>query len=182
MMNPASSPSRKPGSPRRGIHCAATLLGLSLLAGAAGAVAGEAENLQLVRQMAAAINERDFDALDDLVALDVVRHSAATPDVRVTNLAEFKEFLQADLKTCPDAMQEIEMIFGSGDLVALRARYAGTQTGPLGPFPPSGKRMDIPFIGILRIRDGKIAEIWVEWDNLNALTQLGHFTPPDRKP
>ena len=47
----------------------------------------------------------------------------------------------------------------------------------MGPFPPSGNRLQIPFVGILRIEDGKIAEIWVEWDNLNALMQLGHFPP-----
>lgn len=36
-------------------------------------------------------------------------------------------------------------------------------------------------MGILRIEEGKIAEIWVEWDNLNALTQLGHFPPSDKR-
>jgi hypothetical protein len=36
----------------------------------------------------------------------------------------------------------------------------------------------LPFIGILRIEDGKVAEIWVEWDNLYALAQLGHLEPP----
>jgi predicted ester cyclase len=48
----------------------------------------------------------------------------------------------------------------------------------MGPFPPSGKPLEIPFLGILRIEDGKIAEIWVEWDNLSALTKLGHLPPP----
>ena len=46
--------------------------------------------------------------------------------------------------------------------------------GRWGPFPASDKPMTIPFMGILRIESGKIAEIWVEWDNLNALGQLGH--------
>jgi len=55
----------------------------------------------------------------------------------------------------------------------------GTQKGPMGPFPASHKRMELPFIGILRLEQGKVAEIWVEWDNLNALTQLGHFPLPE---
>jgi hypothetical protein len=33
------------------------------------------------------------------------------------------------------------------------------------------------FIGIFRLEEGKIAELWVEWDNLATLTQLGHFPP-----
>lgn len=145
--------------------------------------AGEAENILIVKNMVEAINSRDFDALDGLVAADVVRHSAATPGVSVSNISEFKNLLKADLAACPDAKQEVEIIFGSGDMVAVRVRYIGTQTGAMGPFPPSGKRMDLPFMGMLRIAGGKIAEIWVEWDNLNILTQLGHFTPgPARAP
>ena len=62
----------------------------------------------------------------------------------------------------------------------MRAIYSGTQTGMMGPFPPSGKRVDLPFIGILKFTNGKISEMWVEWDNVFMLTQLGHFPPaPD---
>lgn len=139
--------------------------------------AGETENVTIVRDMTEAMNNRDFDALDALIAKDLVRHSASTPGLQISSLAEFKDFLKADLSTFPDAKQEIELIFGCGDMVAVRAYYRGTQTGAMGPHPPSGKRMDLPFMGILRIENGKIAEIWVEWDNLGALTQLGHFPP-----
>ena len=132
-------------------------------------------NVDTVKEMVAAINDRDFAALDDLMAADVVRHSAATPDVVVTNLEEFKAFLKADFSACPDAKQEIDLIFGEGDFVAVRGTYVGTQTGAMGPFPPSGNSLRLPFLGILRLEDGKIKELWVEWDNLNALMQLGHF-------
>ena len=48
------------------------------------------------------------------------------------------------------------------------------------PFPPSGKKMDIRFISFARFEEGKMAEMWVEWDNLASLTQLGHFPPPEQ--
>jgi predicted ester cyclase len=137
-----------------------------------------ADNVRVVEVMTAAINDRDFAALDSLIAANLVRHSNSTPGVKVSSLEEFKEFLRADLAACPDAKQEIDIIFGSGDMVAVRATYRGTQTGQMGPFPPSGKRMELPFIGILRLEHGKVAEIWVEWDNMSALSQLGHFPPP----
>ncbi len=38
--------------------------------------------------------------------------------------------------------------------------------------------MTIPFMGILSVVNGKIAEMWVEWDNLGALAQLGHVPGP----
>jgi steroid delta-isomerase-like uncharacterized protein len=140
-----------------------------------------ADNVQVVKDMTPAINDRDFDALENFIAADVVRHSNSTPGVTVTNLQEFLEFLHVDLAACPDAQQEINIIFGSGDKVAVRATYRGTQTGQMGPFPPSGKSMELPFMGILRLENGRIAEIWVEWDNMSALGQLGHFPPPQQK-
>jgi len=132
----------------------------------------------IVIRMIEAVNERDFDALDDLIAADVVRHCAATPDIDVRSLEEFKAFLHRDLASVPDAVQELNLIFSRGPLVAAHVTYRGTQNGQMGPFPPSGRELSIPFIAILRVENGKIAEIWVEWDNLNALTQLGHFPPP----
>ena len=139
-------------------------------------------NEEVVLRMIEAINTRDFDALDDVVSPTVHRYSGATPEVQVTTLEEFKAFLHADLASVPDALQETNMIFSSGDMVAVHETYTGTQTGQMGPFPPSGRKLELPFIGLLRVEDGKIAEIWVEWDNLGALAQLGHFPPPGMMP
>jgi predicted ester cyclase len=141
-------------------------------------LADETDNVRVVTAMTEAINNRDLAALDAFVSQNVVRHSAATPGVVVTSLDDFRVFLETDFATIPDSVQTIDIIFGSGDFVSVRARYAGTQTGPMGPFPESGKKLELPYMGILRFEDGKIAEIWVEWDNLHALTQLGHFPPP----
>ena len=140
-------------------------------------LAGEAENIRVVTAMVEAINDRDLDRLDTLVAADIVRHSAATKGVVVTNLDEFKDFLRTDFGGVPDSVITIDIIFGNSDYVALRAIYSGTQTGQVGPFAPSGKRVELPYLGILRIADGKISEMWVEWDNVFMLTQLGHFPP-----
>jgi hypothetical protein len=48
---------------------------------------------KIVLRMIEAVNGRDFDALDDLIAPDLVRHCAATPDVEVRSLEDFKAFL-----------------------------------------------------------------------------------------
>ena len=141
-------------------------------------LADEVENVRIATAMMDAINARDLDALDELIAPNVLRHSAATAGVVVTNLSEFKAFLETDFATVSDSIQKIDVIFGGGDYVAVRARYIGTQDGPMGPFPASGKRLELPYNGILRFEDDKVVEIWVEWDNLFALTQLGHFPPP----
>jgi steroid delta-isomerase-like uncharacterized protein len=140
--------------------------------------AGEKHNLEVARNMMQAINDRNLEVLAQYISPDVVRHSAATPNINVTSLDEFRDFLKTDFAVCPDSVQVIDVIFGSDEFVAMRATYTGTQTGPMGPFPASGKTMVLPYVGILRFTDGMITEMWVEWDNLGALTQLGHFPPP----
>lgn len=132
----------------------------------------------VVREFIQSINNRDWESLETLVAEDVVRHSASTPGISVANREDFLTFLRVDLESVPDATQEVDLMFSSGDMVAVRARYLGTQTGQLGPFPPSGKAIDLPFIGLLRVEDGQVAEIWAEWNNLEMLSQLGYFPPP----
>jgi steroid delta-isomerase-like uncharacterized protein len=159
-----------------------TVTSLVLIGACVPADQGSPAAESVVLAMIDAVNGRDFEALDTLVAADVHRYSGATPDVRVRSLDDFLAFLEADLAAVPDAHQEVNRIFSNGDMVAVHVTYSGTQTGPMGPFPPSGRRVELPFIGLLRVADGQIAEIWVEWDNLNMLAQLGHFVPPGAAP
>lgn len=158
----------------------ATLVWLGTLALLlAACTADETErNKDIVRRMVAAVNERNLDALSDVVSADVHRYSGATPEVTVESLDQFEDFLRQGRSAVSDGHQEINFMLAENDLVAAHLTYRGTQKGQMGPFPPSNQPFEVPFIGILRIEDGKIAEMWVEWDNLNMLKQLGHFPPP----
>ncbi|MGE5287757.1 MAG: ester cyclase [Micromonosporaceae bacterium] len=141
----------------------------------------EEQNKVLVNRFGEASNAKDFDAVRELLAPDFVRHSQATPDIVVTNRDQFIDYLKADAAVFPDSKQTLEQLVAEGDLVAFRVTYEGTQEGPMGPFPPSHKKMQLDVSGIFRISGGKLAELWVTWDNLAALAQLGHFPPPPTK-
>jgi steroid delta-isomerase-like uncharacterized protein len=135
------------------------------------------KNKEIVREFLSAVNRRDLDAMDQWFSEDLVRHCQATPDVNVRSLQDFKDFLEDDFKVCPDSEQIINRLVAEGDYVAGHVTYVGTQTGQMGPFPPSNKKMELDYFSILRFENGKIVEIWVTWDNLHALTQLGHLNP-----
>ncbi len=135
-------------------------------------------NKELVRNFTAALNEADWDALDPLLTEDFRRHSQATPGMAVRSREEFKELQRSFLMSMPDQRVTIEMLIAEGDKVAGYATYAGTQTGPMGDFPVTGKPVSVKFLSIFRIEAGKIAELWVEWDNLAMLAQLGLYPPP----
>jgi steroid delta-isomerase-like uncharacterized protein len=139
---------------------------------------GIEQNKAIVRRFIEAINTKDFQALDELVAAGVIRHSSTSSQPQICSRDDLKEFLQREAETFPDAHESIHFLIAEGDKVAARLAFRGTQQGAMGPFPPSGKTVEADFIGIFRLEDGKIVEVWVEWDNLNVLTQLGHFRPP----
>jgi steroid delta-isomerase-like uncharacterized protein len=136
------------------------------------------QNKAVVRAFVAAINAQDWKHLDDFVAEEVIRHSGTAGQLVVPNREELKAFLQREAVTFPDAEESIHFLIAEGDMVAARLSFRGMQQGPMGPFPPSGKILTADFMVIFRLDNGQIAEVWVEWDNLHALIQLGHYTPP----
>lgn len=160
----------------------APILHLALVSSLVGCASPRLErNKQVVLAQARAYNERDMRALRATVTPVLSRHCQATPDVRVRSDEDFVAFLESDLRTFPDGRLLIDRLVAEGDLVGAFGRFVGTQQGALGPFPASGKQVELEFGATFRIEGDRVAEIWITWDNLAALTQLGHW-PPDAEP
>jgi predicted ester cyclase len=127
----------------------------------------------LVTEFFDAMNDRELDRLDAIVAADFVRHCEATPDVDVQSLEDFKAFLVAYTGVFPDNVQTPIHIAAGGDLIGIFATYEGTHLGPFGSFEPTGKRAKFDFAGMFRVNDAKLSELWITWDNMTILAQLG---------
>jgi predicted ester cyclase len=97
------------------------------------------QNKTVIRGFLEAWNNRQPEAFDEFIASDVVRHCQATPAVEVRSLDQLKEFLQQDSAIFPDSRQTIVHMVGEGNLVGVWGTYEGTQLGPIGPRPTSGK-------------------------------------------
>lgn len=132
----------------------------------------------LIRRLEEAMNSRKLELLDDIVADDFVRHCEATPDFDVRSREGFKEFLRQNTTSFPDNVQTFVQVVVEGDRAGIWTTYEGTQSGPLGPFPATGRKVHFDFGGVLRVEDSKIAELWVTWDNMTILSQLGHLPAP----
>jgi predicted ester cyclase len=163
-------------------HLTAGMALLVFVAGCKPTAIQQAEtNKRLFLRGIEAINSKNFEALNQLVATNFVRHCQSTPDVEVKSLEDFKKYLREDSTTFPDSRLTIDQIVVEGSFVAFHGTYVGTQEGPMGPFPPSHKQVSLEIMGLQRIENGKLAEMWITWDNLAALTQLGHFPPPTQE-
>ena len=135
----------------------------------------------LVRQFAEATNTADWDALAAIVADDFVRHDPSPSGPVVRSRDEFIELQKTFLVAFPDQRVATEAMVADDDLVAIRAVYTGTHTGPMlgpgGEVPATGRRVELPFLGIFRIESGRIQELWLQWDQVTLLGQLGLMPP-----
>lgn len=132
------------------------------------------ENKSLVRAFVEAINAQDWPRLLALLAPDFTRHSSAAGEPEVRSAKDLVAFLQAEFVIFPDATETLLDLVAEGDKVAARHHFCGTQSGPMGPFPPSGKVLNANYLAIYRVENQRIAEAWAEWDTLAGLRQLGH--------
>ena len=137
----------------------------------------EEQNKSVVRRFGEAQRNRRLDLLDELVAPDFVRHCQATPWLQIRSREELKRFLEEDWKAVPDGQISEQFLVAEGEYVAIYVQYVGTHAGQWGPIPPSQKRFELDCSGVIRLAGGKIAELWITWDNVAVLTQLGHWPP-----
>ncbi len=97
----------------------------------------------------------------------------------ITSLDEFKLFEQTLHRSFSDGNVSYEIMIAEGNMVAAYATFTGVNTGPLGDFEATGKSVHVNFLVMFRIETAKIAEIWVEWDNVSRLVQLGLLPTPE---
>jgi predicted ester cyclase len=67
----------------------------------------------------------------------------------------------------------IDNIIAEGDKVVMRFHVVAVHTKPLYGLPPTGKRIEVPEVGLFHIADGKIKDAWYYGDELGLLLQLG---------
>jgi|SRR5689334_13276025 ketosteroid isomerase-like protein len=146
----------------------------------------EAENEALVRrEFEEGWGQGHLQVLDEVVADNLIVHrpNAASSSIPPTTFAtpgpvadaEGIQVLRTDF---PDLRVTVEDVIADGDMVAMRATVAGTQADPLDALgaPNTGRPMAREVWMFERVACGKIAEVWVLFDNLTMLRQLGIIT------
>jgi len=127
-------------------------------------------------------NRGNFDAAEELVAEDYVRHdlrpgdAPSGPPGQKAVAAKFRGAF-------PDVQLTVEALVAEGDLVVARWTMTGTHTGPWGEVEATGQSVRFSGANFFRIADGKIAEIWNLRDDLGLREQLAaevHAGYPDQ--
>jgi len=129
------------------------------------------DNKALVRRYQEAYNTGDFAALAEIVAAEVL-----TPNIisgMPTGLEGAIAVHQTTVRGMPDYHTHIEDLIAEGDRVVARVTITGTHTGTFWGLPPTGRRIQLGGIYIVRIAEGKIVEHWGEENGIKVYRQLG---------
>lgn len=140
------------------------------------------ENEAMVRRFYEEVwNRGDVEVALEVFADDYVRHDLRPtqalpgPEGQMKIASEFRAAF-------PDLRMELDLILGEDDLVAARWTTDGTNTGPWGGRPATGKPARFSGVNIFRFRDGKVVELWNHRDDLGLMQQLGAEIFPGAAP
>lgn len=119
------------------------------------------------------INRHDFSEsnLRRFISDDFVDHSDRREDLRGNDAVKMR---QKDwLEAFPDSREETTKVIGERDLLAVMFTTSGRHVAPYLGIPASNRNVAIKGIRIVRVVDGRIAELWAINDYLAIATQLG---------
>jgi len=117
--------------------------------------------------------DSDGNAVEKFYAPDVVIHSAAPG--WPTGIDGVRATINMMRSGISGFELGIQFMLADGDKVAVHWTIKGTHSGELMGVPATGKPIDFHGVSVVRIEDGKVAEIWGASDGLGLMQQLGAF-------
>ena len=139
------------------------------------------ENKALARRVLEEMfNKGNLDLADEVFAPDYVDHDPAMPE-DIRGPEGFKEYVSIFRTAFPDIHLEIEDQVAEGDKVVTRWTGTGTHEGDLMGIAPTGNKVTLPGMEIVRFSEGKLAEGWEGYDSMVLMEQLGVMPSPEEE-
>jgi steroid delta-isomerase-like uncharacterized protein len=122
--------------------------------------------------------------LDELLAPDCVNYEQSNPELRGKEACrEWANGVRlANAQGFPDYNIVVEDLVAEGDRVVKRWVFRGTHTGEYVGIPPTGKRVTMRGITLYRVADGKVKELYWNYDVFGLLQQIGAIPAPGQQP
>lgn len=113
----------------------------------------------------------DTSALAEIVAPDFRYRSGAS--VGVEKVVENVKLLRDAFS---DLTVDVKHIVCEGEWAAFHFIIEGTHTGAFAGRAPTGKRIRWPGADFVRVRDGKLVELWNIAESMSMLETIGAYT------
>ena len=140
---------------------------------------GVEENKKVARQIIEEVRGKgNTDLIPELFSLGYLSHGSG--GVFEIGYESLMQHITRGHTMFPDFQMTVEDIVAEGDKVTCRATMTGTHHGKVMGIAPTGKKVSVSNIGIMRFKDGKVIESWGIHDGLSMWHQLG-VAPPGFK-
>ncbi len=127
------------------------------------------QNKTLIYRFLAELDKRPT-AINEFFAPGCRAYLPGSPEP--TDLEGFRQFVALLYTAFPDLQHKVEDQMAEHDKVVSLVTAWGTHQGDFQGILPTGKHAIIKDILITRIKEGKIVELWAQFDALSLLQQL----------
>jgi steroid delta-isomerase-like uncharacterized protein len=129
------------------------------------------DNIEIITRFEHAFRAADQATIDELGHPGLVDHNPA-PDEEPT-LAGFKQKVAGFKAAFPDLKEDLQDIIARDDTVATRWVVTGSQQHEIMGIPASGQTIRVEGMNFYRLKDGRVTDIWTQFDGVTLLQQLG---------
>ena len=131
-------------------------------------------NIRLARRFHMEMfQEGQLDVADEILSPNFVVHSPDYPPELPQGPEGVKMWAGALKNAFPDVKLTHHVEVADGDKVVFQWSCQGTHQNELMGIPASGQPVSISGIDIFRIENGKLVELWQNYDMLGLLRQVG---------
>ena len=121
-------------------------------------------------------NQNNLAVIEEILAPDVVGHVAGRT---IRGADVIRQRAQKLREVYSDVRFTVEDQIAEGDKALVRWTFRGVHRGEFMGAPATGKEVVATGMNLFRLEGGKIAELWVESDDLGELQQLGVVQLPE---
>jgi predicted ester cyclase len=131
-------------------------------------------NKSLARRIFDYFNRHDLDAIGREHSPNYVSHVAGGQPM---DWPAHRQMIEVFYHAFPDFRLSIEDLIGENDKITIRFTAEGTHQGPFQGIPPTGKKVKMDGIVIMRFAADKRVEEWLIIDSMGLMLQLGAKPP-----
>ena len=129
------------------------------------------QNKAIVRRNYETADKNDLTTFSEQLAPNVAVHLAGMPGP--LNREALIQMMNVMFSGLTQRQHVFEDQIAEDDKVATRLTLHAVHTGEFQGMPATGKQIAVLQTAIHRIRDGKIAEVWISSDDIGMMKQLG---------
>jgi len=134
------------------------------------------QNKAIIRSFIEGLRQ-NLSAMDERCAVNLTCHLPGFPGP--SDKETFKGFAAMLYNAFPDLHHTVEDLIAENNMVASRVTIRGTHQGLFQGIPPTGKKVAFTDMIIMRLKEGKVLELWAQFDIMSLLEQLGVTVFPD---